>query len=569
MNDRVTKVLLVGLAALTLLVIVISELGLFDESPPVLPDPDPDPPAATTREKTEPAPDEKTVGPETTEGPTDTGPEETTVKVTWRLVAAALPSPTAAESKPLRPEGLVPLPTVRGRLVIRTPRDTGGVTSVAVVHGSPLAFTQKVVKPSSSVYAFRGAGRDARILRIVFAGGETVLRMLDTRGLGPTAMVMHIAGLGACSGRVLDRSGKPVVGATVRIDDATTATDATGGFAFAQIRGGTPILSVTAPGFAAHREPIPTARRFGEPDAPAYVPEVRLTAGRRITIRARSDTVAGGAITWHVLPFGYQLSNPHLAIEAMTGLRAPVGEAVVIEHAPAGQALVVVGEHPAFDHVYRRIDAGTAELDLAYELQERRRVAGRVTAQASGKAIDEPRIESSLDEVSLGDYLGAAARIPTGHRVCNFPLPSLDTPVATPPTIEADGRFELRQDRGAALRLRASAMGYATATVAIDDDETVAIALPPKRGAGPGRIRMSVTLGSHARIADVRHRGIDVTAPTECQPGHVLQTIPDIPAGQYEVTIEAPGYEPYTGSLRVDADDERRLVAFLSLNAAR
>ncbi len=571
MNDRLTKVLLVSLAALTLIVIGISELGLFDESPAALPDPDPVDPKSVSTTADGNAPDEKTVGSETTgTPPADQGPKETRVTVTWRLVAAALPTPTAAETKPLRPEGLVALPKVEGRLVIRTPSDTGGVASVTVVHGSPLTFTQRVGKATSTVFAFTGFGRDTRIVRIAFASGESVLRMLGTRALGPTATVLHIVGVGPCAGRVRARDGEPVVGATVRIDDATTATDADGRFAFERIRGGTPLVSVTAPGFAAHREPIPTARRFGESDAPAYVPDVRLARGRRITVRARAKTVAGSAITWHLLPFGYQLSNPHLAVEAMTGLRASVGDAVVVEHAPADQALVLVGEHPAFDHVYRRIEPGAADLELTFDLTPRRLLVGRVAAQANREPIDNARVESSLDDITLGDALGAAARIPTGHRVCNFPLPSLATPVATAPALEDGGQFEITYDRGATLRLRATATGYSPATMTVDDsDDTVVIALPPKRGAGPGNIRMSVTLGSHARITEVRHRGIDVTAPSQLQPGHVLQTIPDVPAGQYEVTIEAPGFEPYTGALRVDADDERRLVAFLSLNAAR
>lgn len=567
MDDRFPKIILLGLIVITGIVVLISGLGLFDDALPTgdyeteaEPTPTPDP---SDRENGADA-ETTSLGTTGDSMPPPTAPD-TRVVVRWRLVTAARLTPTLDELPPLVPEGLVPLPKLHGRIVVKSAEETGGVRDISVVHGTPLSFTQRVSSATSSVFEFKGEGRGARIVSVALQNGETLRRMLNASHLGPAASVLRVAGLGWCRGRVIDAEGQGVVGAIVRIDQQSTTTGADGRFTMERVRGGEPIVSVVANGFAAHREPVATARRFGAEDAPEFAPEIRLSRGRRITIRSRSDEAVSGQVTWHLLPYGYQLQDPHLAVETMTGLRASAGDAVVVEHAPATQPLCLVGVHPTLNHVYRKVPDGADDVEVAVVLTPRRRLTGRVTAERNGDRIDSFIIETSLDGLTTGTYLGAAAKIPTGHRVCNFPLPDLATPIASRASTDDLGEFEIVYDRGASAKIRVSAAGFASQTaLAPSRLDTVQIALPPIQTAAPGTIRMSLTLQGNPNVTAVVHRGIDVTADYETEPGRVTQELTGLTPGRYEITIEAAGYEKYDYAVRLEPDGQRRVAAFLT-----
>ena len=129
--------------------------------------------------------------------------------------------------------------------------------------------------------------------------------------------------------------------------------------------------------------------------------------------------------------------------------------------------MCLVGVHPDFDLIYRRLRATSSNLDVTLTARARPTVAGRVINGDAFQPVPHFRLVTSLDGIRAGDYLGAAGKIPTGHEFGNFPLPPLDLPMLVQKT-DGRGRFRVTFDsavrHGVALRFQAPGLRSRTVT---------------------------------------------------------------------------------------------------------
>lgn len=106
------------------------------------------------------------------------------------------------------------------------------------------AFGANDLYPGIDIVEISGPG-------LLGARREVILRQDDERLLN-----VSFARPAALSGEVVDESGEPVEGATVRVDGHTTTTDQAGAFYYDRVAPGSTLLEITHPGFASQRDTL-------------------------------------------------------------------------------------------------------------------------------------------------------------------------------------------------------------------------------------------------------------------------------------------------------------------------
>ena len=164
---------------------------------------------------------------------------------------------------------------------------------------------------------------------LVGARREVILRQDNERLLNVT-----FSRLASLAGEVVDESGDPVEGATVRVDGHTTVTDQAGAFYYDRVAPGSTLLEITHPGFASQRDILRVMQ-----GSSTSLGRIKYVMERGCVLDLISDLGVGeGDVEVYLMPtsggmrrkFPWHLVNP---------IRTSTGQAKVSE-LPAGPLLI-------------------------------------------------------------------------------------------------------------------------------------------------------------------------------------------------------------------------------------
>ncbi|MBN2491665.1 MAG: carboxypeptidase regulatory-like domain-containing protein [Planctomycetes bacterium] len=575
MEERFPRGLLIAIVAATLVIMVIGAIGLWEDEIPDVTGAEPGAPSPGTSDAAKP----ELSGRERAADGTDPAaglkpaPAPADLVVTWELIEPEVaPAAAAGRETPLAHRlPLVPLPEVQGRLRVLTDRTDGGVTGARVVHGAPLEFrmTQDPAEPTVTEVEYRGLGRHLRVVNLATASGAQIQRLLRPRVSGAAPEEIVVSRAGVLEGAVVDADSTPVGGARVEIGAAAVTTDPGGRFRLAGVRGRQLLVYVTAPGFVPHREVIEPPGGFGAPASPPATATLRLVRAVQLVVELQvgggQDVPSGGV--FHLIPFGHQLAPSTLAVEKLGPIRAS-GSTFVVDSFPPDLVLCLVGLHPELEPICHRLGAATSDVRLTVRVQRRRESAGTVRRADTGEPVASCEVETSLDGLTAGDYLGATGRIPTGHEPGNFPLPVLDAPLVET-ALDGKGGFRLRYTGGleADLAVRFHGPGLTSRTVSrasLEPELDVHLSPPGAPPVATARLELEVTLAGLPEIRSVRCRGLELSRRHDGGRGRVVLDLEGAAPGQCRLVVEAAGYESAQRTLSLTAGSSRQISAFLS-----
>jgi hypothetical protein len=584
MEERFPRGLLLAIGAVTILILIIGAVGLWEQGGMALLPEDhldklEDMGEAGDRESPKDQPREPVRRPAP---PTSTPPRQPSsvrVVATWETLGVASSRRDSATSRADSFHRVAPpftLPEVRGRVRLNIdPRD-GGVTGAVVIHGAPLDLTVRRAGAedpgADAILEYEGRGRHARIIGLITPSGARVARFLVPRGLGAPESRWTLTAPGRMAGTVVDASSRqPVAGATVRVGRAITVTDSRGRFTLDPVRGREVVAYVTAPRFVPLRAVLETPDGFGSDRGPAFHPRLALRPGVQLTVEVRLPKEVKppeSGYRFYLIPFGHRIAMRDLAVEALGPLvPGPEGRLTVPGY-PRGLEMCLVGVHPEMDLIYRRLRVATTDVEVPVRGRRRQVMQGTVRGE-SGKPVDGVRLETSLDGVTVGEYLGAARKIPTGLEAGNFPLPSLDLPLVTK-RLDRGGHYRIAYDSSQrrTLALRFNAPGLEPRVV--DSGRlTDRLDIDLKRRAEPvqemAKIALTVVLMGSPEIERFESRGLEAEPGVVTRPGRIKAVIPRIPLGRYRLRIKADGYETYSRQLTFPVASKRTFEVFLRL----
>jgi hypothetical protein len=577
MDERFPRVFLVIVGFFTVAILVVGAIGLWDEGGPVvLPEDHLERLKSEAEKDPVKSEDGAPVPPNTTDRSTTKRPALKNVDViaTWKRLsvnsAETAHRPAAAQSlAPAFP--IPPWPEVQGRFLVHTLPEDGAISEVRVEHGTPLTFTVEPAVPGKpTTVMYQGRGRHARILTLVTLSGARVHRFFEPRAPGAPAGAFWITAPGTLEGTVVDERDRTVIGAIVQVGDATAATDSQGRFKLAGVRGKPVLAYVTAPGFAPHRAFVETPQDFGTRGPGTVTAHVRLRQGVRLTVDAHlpdNKSIPAPGFTFYLIPFAHRLALGGLATEKMGPYRADASGALVVTGIPRGVDLALVGIHPEMNVIYRRLEADTADVRLTILARPRSELTGVVRREDNGQAVTRYQLTTSLERLCVGDYLGYQRKIPTGHEPGTFPLPTMDVPLLAQ-QIDKNGRFHLGYDGNVRqqLALRVSAPGLTPAIVphvGLARELTVKLTASGQRPKDTARVVLIVNLANAPEIRSMTCEGIEGAESRVMERGHAEATVDSIALGQYEITVTARGYQPYTRSINLSTRSTRTVRVFL------
>jgi len=584
MEERFPRVLLLAIGAVTILILIIGAVGLWEQGGiALLPEDHMDKLEDTGERRDGKNPKDAQPDPVRRPPPrTSTPPRKPSavrVVAIWETLSAAGSSRESARPGAgsfSRPGPRLALPEVRGRVRLNTDRRDGGVTGAVVIHGAPLDLTVRRAGAEDSgadaILEYEGRGRHARIIELITASGARVARFLSPRGLGAAESRWTLTAPGRMAGTVVDASSdQPVAGATVRVGRAIAVTDSRGRFTLDQVRGGEIVTYVTAPRFVPLRAVLRTPDGFASDRGPAFHPRIPLRPGVQLTVEVhlpQGVKPPDPGYRIYLIPFGHRIAMHDLAVEALGPLvPGPEGRLIVPGY-PRGLEMCLVGVHPEMDLIYRRLREASSDLVVPVRGRLRRVMQGAVRGEG-GVPVKGVRVETSLDGVTVGEYLGAARKIPTGLEAGNFPLPSLDLPLVTK-RLDRGGGYRIAYDSSQrhSLGLRFIAPGLEPRVVESERlTERLDIDLRPR--AAPveemAQIALTVVLMGSPEIERFESRGLETAPGVVTRSGRVKAVIPRVPLGQYRLRIMADGYRTYSRTMSIPVASRRRFNVFLNL----
>jgi len=570
MEDRIPRGIIIVIGIFTILIMIVGAVGLWDDGGL---DFLPDDLIKKQKDKAEapvpPLPEEIDVG--DFREPRELPPVE--VVASWDTLQIKVPEHRLpGDSGPLNTHfSGTPLPEVRGQILASTPAKDGGVVDAVVDHGGDLQFSFERLSASRTRVTYSGRGRHARILAFITGSATRILTLLKPQTLGGRPSTFTITPPGILTGTVVGPSSIPVTGATVRAGEVVTTTDARGRFKLKGVRGTELLVNIEAPEYASHREILTLPPSFGTPGCPGLNPVIRLIPGQKLTIKVQYPTgrdQPSEGYTYFLIPYGHQLSLGTLATETMAHRRTTSASTLHYSGFPAGQDLCLVGHHPEMAFLYRRIRKAFSDLSITLKAKPLIKLEGRVTNKSTGKPVEDFAIETSVDGITLGQYLGQTRKIPTGHEAGNFPLPNLDFPLAWKRKT-GENRFQVTFDPNVTprVKVRFTAPGYHAATInhiSLSQRQNVELLPVTLPRADSAEVILTVNLSGSRKISSFRSFGLKNAPDPLKSPGRLRVRFPDVPPGQYSLTLKAEGYEPYTRTLNIISGSIRKVPAFLS-----
>jgi len=117
------------------------------------------------------------------------------------------------------------------------------------------------------------------------------------------------------------------------------------------------------------------------------------------------------------------------------------------------------------------------------------------------------------------------------------------------------------------MKLRFTAPGFQPVTVQrirLSRQQNVYLApvTAPRRDLAT--IHLTVNLAGSPDIASFKCFGMKSAPEHVKSPGRIEVRIPEVPPGQYKLTLEAEGYETYTRTLNILTGSTREVPAFLN-----
>ncbi|MCI0586828.1 MAG: carboxypeptidase-like regulatory domain-containing protein [Planctomycetes bacterium] len=306
-------------------------------------------------------------------------------------------------------------------------------------------------------YAFARLYPGASLLEIEVPGMEPVVREVRLLPDRPERANFHLAPPVDVAGRVLDRRGKPVAGAELRIDRRTTTSDEEGRFTFLAITPGPGIAYVRAKGFAPLRAPLEVAAGI-DPD------RIRLVLEPAGTLlgETRGSPFEGGAPYLALVPDTPPIDRS-FPFEEFGRIEVQGNAPFEIPGVPLRKLLRVRAFHPysrakpPMRTVFLREDGERNIVPASFQFEPVRPVRGRVLDGETGRALAGASV--SLEVADL--FRESVAALPGAGG-------TLNAYVATPPAdlkstakTDAEGRFLLGTGEGEGWRwLVVTAPGY-------------------------------------------------------------------------------------------------------------
>lgn len=337
--------------------------------------------------------------------------------------------------------------------------DAGG-TAVAsarlrFLHG--LNAAEETTTDGEGRYSFPRLYPGAALLEIEIPGREPVVREVRLLPDRPERANYHLEPPVDLPGRVLDRRGKPVAGAELRIDRRTTTSDEEGRFTFLAITPGPGIAYVRAKGFAPLRAPLEVA-------AGIDLDRIRLVLEPAGTLlgETRGSPFEGGAPYLALVPDTPPIDRS-FPFEEFGRLEILGNGPFEIPGVPLRKLLRVRAFHPysrakpPMRTVFLREDGERNIVPASFQFDPVRPVRGRVLDGETGRALAGASV--SLEVADL--FRETVAALPGAGG-------TLNAYVATPPAdlkstakTDAEGRFVLGTGEGEGWRwLVVTAPGY-------------------------------------------------------------------------------------------------------------
>ncbi|MGH7150086.1 MAG: carboxypeptidase-like regulatory domain-containing protein, partial [Planctomycetota bacterium] len=270
-------------------------------------------------------------------------------------------------------------------------------------------------------------------------GREPVLREVRLLPDRPERANFHLAPPVDVAGRILDRRGKPVAGAEVRIDRRTSASDEEGRFTSVAITPGPAIAYVRAKGFAPLRVPLEVAAGM-DSDRIRFVLEPAGT----LLGETRGSPFEGGAPYLALVPDTPPIDRS-FPFEDFGRLEVQGNGSFEIPGVPLRKLLRVRAFHPssrakpAMRTVFLREDGERNIVPASFQFEPVRPVRARVLDGETGKPFSGANV--SLEVADL--FRETVAALPGAGG-------TLNAYVATPP---ADLRSTAKTDAGGSFAL--------------------------------------------------------------------------------------------------------------------
>ncbi len=370
------------------------------------------------------------------------------------------------------------------------------------------------------------------------AGNESAVRReVRLRCGSETSLNLGFGMPGSASGRVLDREGKPIEGASVELDGQRLYTDPEGAFLFTTVPCGLDLVcEVSKQGYAAHFELVTVAARqtndrlvftlLPEAELDIEIPEAigGSMPATAVLMNASSSAQRG---------FPWRTKNP---------VSVPAGSRVRIDGLPAGvKVRVYVFHHgayakPAFAEVTLQEgvpQVAVVHLEAAPLIVGTLRTRDGLVAQGAKVRLEAPdRVGSTVA------YFGETALFLESEVLPNFPMGVQET------VSDHNGRFEFTSYPKQAPKrylVATSADGSLSGAALVGpNDETVDVTLQAS-GAGTSELRLEMP-GRHQAIeVECSVRG----APRDrlLVPAHEPYVIIGLTPGLWRMTASWRGQE--------------------------
>ncbi|HET6201964.1 MAG TPA: carboxypeptidase-like regulatory domain-containing protein [Planctomycetota bacterium] len=356
------------------------------------------------------------------------------------------------------------------------PRESGRTASLdglvtdlggSPVRGARLRFShglnaeEEATTDAEGRYAFAKVYPGAQLLEVEIPGTEAVLREVRLFPGRAERANFHLAAPLDVQGQVVDRRGKPVAGAEIRIDRRTASTDEEGRFVAVAITPGEAIAYVRAKGFAPLRVPLGLA-----PGVPPDRDRLRFVLEGAGTLRGetRGSSFEAGPPYLALVPDTPPIDRS-FPFEDFGRIEVPANAPFEVPGVPLRKLLRVRAFHPLgwakppMRTVFLREDGDRNLVPVEFQFVPLRPLRGRVLDGETGKPFPGATVALEVADLlreTLGALPGAGGTL-TAY-VVTAP-PDLRSTAKT----DVEGRFGLGTGEGTGWRwLEVSAGGYRT-----------------------------------------------------------------------------------------------------------
>jgi len=328
------------------------------------------------------------------------------------------------------------------------------------------------------------------VLRIEAPGRLAVLREVVVPLEGEERSDFHLPGPIDVAGKVIDREGKGVAGAEVRIDDRPEFTDSEGIFRIAQVTPGDVLVLVRAEGYAPRRETL--SLRSDALVAPSDV-TILLETAAVLRGEVFGAPVEGGSAYLSLVP-EKPPADRSFPFEAFGWIEITGNGAFRVPGIPIRKAFQVRAFHalaasdPPERFVYLTGEGDRNLAPVVFRLEPVRRIEGTVIDGETGSPLAGARVR-----LEPADFLAAVRSIHPGAG------PALDVYVVDPPPVF---RVEPVTDgRGRFLGGTGPVAGRRWIEVGADGYRTLERSVPPDSGEVPDLVLfLEETLAAGARL---------------------------------------------------------------------